>query len=317
MRGKWLVFVLLFGTGELLASEGGGSHYQPGSRGDFAMAVLGESGWYVRNEMTYIDTSIDSVTLGKELYSHADQKVAVDTLKLIYISDKGILGSRSAAIVSIPYVFDAKVNGALEGSIPVARSGNKGGMTDLSLTGALNWNSGNNHYTAGMSLYLPTGQYDAEEMINLGRNYTTINPFLAYTWLDPKSGRELSLGMGYLWNSENSETDYQSGSEIHVDLHLAQHFSAQFALGLDGYYYKQITGDEGPFLDSKNRLLDSLGKRSLGSFKGEAYGVGPALKYTFTAYGEDINIILKWIRDIETTNRFKGDNLMLGVAFKF
>ncbi len=110
---------------------------------------------------------------------------------------------------------------------------------------------------------------------------------------------------------------YQTGSELHLDVHLAQHFSPKLALGLDGYYYKQITDDEGPFLDQANALLMSLGKDSLGGFKGESFGLGPVIKYTFKMGERDINIIAKWLHDLDTTNRFDTDMVMCAIAFKF
>jgi len=45
------------------AGEGGGSHYMPGTKGDFAMALIGPKGWYLRNDLTYIDGDIGPVTI--------------------------------------------------------------------------------------------------------------------------------------------------------------------------------------------------------------------------------------------------------------
>jgi hypothetical protein len=49
----------------------------------------------------------------------------------------------------------------------------------------------------------------------------------------------------HIYNTENDETDYQTGQEIHVDLALNQFLSESFAIGLLDFYLKQITGDSG------------------------------------------------------------------------
>ena len=299
------------------AGEGGGSHYMPGTRGDFAMALIGPKGWYLRNELVYLEGDIGPMTMGKGVYLDAEQKVWLNTAKAVYLADSGILGARFGAVLSIPLVIDASLSGDVAGPVPIKRDGSKTGFADSNVTGILNWKQDNFNYNAGFTLFAPTGSYDADRMINLGRNYWTLNPFFAFTWLHPKRGHEVSFTAGYMTNTENHDTDYQSGDEFHFDFHLAQHFSSKFAVGLDGYYYKQISKDKGPFLDQANAFLTSLGKDSLGTFKGETFGLGPALKYTFKLGERDINIIVKWLHDLDTTNRFKTDTTMCAVAFKF
>ncbi|WP_287373207.1 transporter [Prosthecochloris sp.] len=299
------------------AGEGGGSHYTPGTRGDFAMAMIGPKGWYLRNELIYLDGKIGPTTLGNTVFLEAEQQVWLNTAKLSYLSDSRVLGGRFGAVLSIPLVIDADLSGEVAKLFPSERKANRSGLADMSVTGILNWREGNFNYNAGLSLYAPTGSYDADRILNLGRNYWTLNPFFAFTWMHPKRGYEVSLTTGYMVNSENEDTDYQSGSEFHVDFHLAQHFSSKFAIGVDGYYYKQLTDDEGLLLDQANALLVSLGKDSLGGFKGEAFGLGPAVKYTFTVGEKDITVIAKWLHDLDAMNRFETDIAMCAIAFKF
>ncbi len=236
--------------------------------------------------------------MGKGVYLGAEQKVWLNTAKVVYLWDSEILGARCGAVLSIPLMIDAHFSGDLAGVVPVQREGTKTGFAGSNVTAILNWKQGGFNYNAGLSLYAPTGSYDADRMLNLGRNYWSLNPFFAFTWLHPERGHEVSFTTGYMVNTENNDTDYQSGSEVHIDFHLAQHFSAKFALGLDGYYYKQITDDDGSFLDQANAFLTSLGKDSLGGLKGETFGLGPALKYTFKMGERDINIIAKWLFDL-------------------
>jgi hypothetical protein len=292
------------------ASEGGSSHYNPGTIGDFAMALIGPPGFYLRNDTFYFDGSIDKVTLGKVAVENVDQQAWVNITKGIYLAPWGILGSRFGAVVSLPIVFDAKLSGELVAP-PVEREGNRGGLGDMSFTGFLNWTRGQFHTNVGLNVYAPTGYYDEDSIINLGRNYWSFDPALTFTWLHPERGHEISFVTGVMFNTENHATDYQTGSELHLGFMLAQHFSPRFAVGLTGYYYDQLTDDDGPLVDQ----LDALGVGD--GFQGDGVGLGPAILFTPKLFGRDVNLIAKWIHDVDTTNRFEGDRIFLSVAFGF
>jgi hypothetical protein len=46
-------------------------------------------------------------------------------------------------------------------------------------------------------------------------------------------------------------------------------------------------------------------------------GVGPAILYTPKIFGKDVNLITKWLHDVDTKNRFEGNRFFLTVAFGF
>jgi hypothetical protein len=83
-------------------------------------------------------------------------------------------------------------------------------------------------------------------------------------------------------------------------------------VGVTGYYYRQFTDDEGPLVDQ----LNALGRAGNG-FRGEGMGLGPAVLYTPKIFGKDVNLIAKWLHDLDSTNRFEGDRVFLSVAFGF
>lgn len=298
------------------ATEGGGSHYMAGSRGDFAMALLGPAGWYFRNDLSYSTGDINALVVGNTVYAGATQDVWVDNIKIIYLAERGLLDGRFGAVLSVPVVLDAEASADLV-SPPIQREGNRTGFADMNMTVFNNWKFGNFSYSGGLTIYAPTGSYDADRLINLGRNYWTFDFMFASTWLNPKRGHELSYTIGYMVNTENTDTSYQSGDEFHLDLHVAQHFSQKFAVGIGGYYYKQITDDDGPLLDNANALLPTIGAKPLGGNRAEAYGLGPAIKYATQLGDRDVNLIAKWLHDFDTTHRFESDMVMFSVAFKF
>jgi hypothetical protein len=95
------------------AGEGGGSHYMPGTTGDFAMALIGPKGFYLRNDLVYFAGKIGPVTLGDRVYGSASQDVWANTVKMIYLAEGGLLGGRLGAVVSLPIVIDATAAGEL------------------------------------------------------------------------------------------------------------------------------------------------------------------------------------------------------------
>jgi hypothetical protein len=290
------------------AAEGGGSHFIPGTFGDFAMAAIGPPGLYLRNDLLYLNADIGSVTLGKFALDEVNQELWVNIIKGIYLSKFGLLGSRFGAVIALPTVIDAHVSGRLV-QPPIEKDGSRGGLGDISLTGFLNWSRGNFHTNVGLTTYTPSGSYDEDRVINLSRNYWTFDPAVTFTWLHAKRGHEVSVLAGTMFNTENDATDYQTGTEFHLGYVLGQHFSPRFGVGLEGYYYKQLTKDDGPLLDQANAL-----GLALGGFKSEGVGLGPAVKWTPTIFGKNVNLIAKWIHDIDTTNRFEGYQVFLSVA---
>ena len=126
---------------------------------------------------------------------------------------------------------------------------------------------------------------------------------MAFTWLH-KNAFELSVNAGYMINTENPETHYLSGNQLHVDWTAAYHFTPKFALGAVGYLLTQTTPDTGS-------------GAKLGSFEASGAGIGPAATYTVQVGGKPLMLIGKWIHDIGTRHSPTGDTLYGSFAIKF
>jgi len=122
-----------------------------------------------------------------------------------------------------------------------------------------------------------------------------------------QNGFEASVFFGADFNTENEDTDYQSGTQAHVDGTVAQHFpllSGLAGAGVSGCFYKQVTGDSGD-------------GATLGDFKGKTVGLGPVVSYTTKILERDTLFELKWLHEVETENRLKGDIIWLKAVYKF
>ena len=92
-----------------------------------------------------------------------------------------------------------------------------------------------------------------------------------------------------------------------MDGTLAQHFPLLGGLagvGVNGFWYDQITGDSGS-------------GATFGDFEGRTTGVGPVLSYVFKIGKVDMIAEVKWLHELETTNRLEGDIVWFKLLAKF
>ena len=163
------------------------------------------------------------------------------------------------------------------------------------------WNSGSLHASFAHFIVSPTGDYDVDNPINDGLNYWSFDSNFALTYLNEETGQDYSFNLGHTYNTENDDTDYQTGQEIHLDIVANQFFSENFALGVHGFYLKQITGDSGS-------------GAILGDFEAEAAGVGPAVMWGTQIGEQDITFIAKWLAEFDVEKRLEGDHVYLSFA---
>lgn len=106
----------------------------PGLSSDFAIALVGPPGLYLRNDVAWFAGRVNAVTLGDRVFTSAKQSVWVDVAKLIWLAPSGILGGRFGAVASVPTVVDATAKGRLVEPVDTEISGNLGGFGDVNLS---------------------------------------------------------------------------------------------------------------------------------------------------------------------------------------
>jgi hypothetical protein len=303
------------------AEEGGSAHYLPGAAASFIDAFPGfPDSVAVLNYFAYYDASAASsrpLPLNGLLTAGMDATVYANSLTAVYQTPWNVLSGGFAVGISVPYVWlevDAtaqRINP--DGSLgPVfAATDDANGIGDLLLIPfMLGWTNlaPDLKVDTRLSVYAPTGEYTAGQLANVGKNYWTFEPGIMASWLSSKIGTEVSLYAGVDFNLENQDTDYTSGSSLHLDLTIAQHLplgKGFLGIGANGFYYEQITGDEG-------------GRAVLGDFKGHTIGVGPVLSYVLPLGGESQLLAeVKWLPELDTEKRLEGDYVWfkLGVLF--
>jgi hypothetical protein len=147
----------------------------------------------------------------------------------LMVLDREILGGRYAFGSMLPVVYGDLSAKAILGPITASVDDDHTAVGDLAIIPAsLFWNFGNFHINAYETIVAPTGSYDEDMDINSGLNYWSFDTCLAATYLHPERGHEISAAFGYIYNTENDDTDYQTGQETHLDYMLNQYLSETF-----------------------------------------------------------------------------------------
>lgn len=300
---KLAVIGSLFSCGpKILAAEGGYSNYIPGTYGDFAAAVQPAQGITIRNDIYNYSADGDGSVRAGLLEVGAELEFTIYLLTVLH--NPGIkLWGGNFSYGALLTLVDADVSANLQIANNALKARDDAlGMGDITLVPAIIfWQSGNYHFSLAEYIVTPTGSYDKDELINTGLNYWTFDTNVAATYLNEETGQDYSINIGYSYNTENNDTDYQTGQEIHIDYMINQFLSEHWAVGVHGFYLEQITGDSGD---------GSL----LGDFKGKAAGIGPAVLYASKAFNHDVTFIAKWLNEYDAEKRLEGDHIMLSFA---
>ncbi len=295
------------------AEEGGSGHYLPGSMSSFADAVAPREAFLIRLNLVNYDGSASKsqplpiaglTALGASATSTAIGLTAFWRPAIEIGEGWSYAMSATLPLVRMEVTADVAARGTT-----ASRTGTTTGLGDLVLMPLMLNQSVNADFSINyrVAVYAPTGSYEVGRLANTGKNFWTLEPTVGFMYFGQKNGREASLFIGADFNRENPDTQYTSGTQLHVDGTLAQHFPWQGGLagvGLNGFYYRQVTGDSGA-------------GATFGDFKGKTVGIGPVASFVSKVGGLDTVVEFKWLHETGTTNRLRGDILWLKAIFKF
>ncbi|MCJ8160473.1 SphA family protein [Acinetobacter zhairhuonensis] len=177
------------------------------------------------------------------------------------------------------------------------------GLGDLYLGTMLGWHHQNHHWLAALETVLGTGDYKAPSQTNpvranIGKNYDTIRPIFAYSYINP-NGLDLSTKISYSWNNRNDATDYKSGEYFAGDYSLGYRIQPKVKVAVEGYYFKQTKED-----NINGEDID---------FKGQAFAIGPAIQYA----DQNWSLEAKFLKETNVENRPEGHTSWLKLVWAF
>ena len=280
------------------------SNYIPGFYGDLALAVAPPEGLSMRNDLYFYSGDARGTVRSTQLELDVEVTLLFDYLTFLYNPGVELFGG-SLAFGATAVLGSADIDAAVAADQQSLRvEDDTVNIGDLTLAANVYWPRDKWNFLWATYVVAPVGSYDVDDLANSGLNYWTFETDFMATYFDPDKGRDYSVVVGYGYNTENDDTDYKSGDEFHVDFVLNQFLSEKFAVGINGFFYRQLSGDSGD-------------GALLGSFKGEASGIGPAMYYIANLGGRDVAFTTKWISEFDTKNRLDGDHVFASFAMSF
>jgi hypothetical protein len=271
------------------ATEGGGGAYPNGAE-DFMSGAVPPPGTYFINYFDYYSAGSFRDKNGNKAPFEFDADIYANVFRLIHVTPYKVLGGYWGMHVFLP-LMKVDVHKSPGGS------GNNAGIGDIIVDPfILSWHGNNWHLATGVDIYCPTGSFDKGRVANVGRNYWTFEPIVAGTYVSD-SGYEVSAKFMYDFNTRNTDTDYRSGQEFHVDYTVGKKFGP-LSIGAGGYYYQQTTEDK-------------TGGYNYG--KGMTLAVGPQAKYDY----KNMSLVFKYLFEVDTENRPRGNNLWAKFVYAF
>lgn len=228
-------------------------------------------------------------------------------VNVLYVPEHKVFGGNIGASVTIPVGHidvDAQVTGPLGNTIEESVDG--WGFGDMSGRLQLGWTPRQDFsHTVYVQAVAPTGKYDPNGLQpNIGLNRPGIDTGWAFTWTEPTSKLQFNGAVGVTFNFENTETDYDSGTDFHFEWAIGYEICKGLIVGPAGYSYRQLTGDSGP-------------GAVLGPFEGEVDAVGGGLSYTTLIGSTPLILGARYYEEFNAKHRMDGSTSFLSGTMRF
>lgn len=307
---------------QAVAVEGGLPAYLLGSRDSLAGIIPGP-GTYTTVDFVHFSGDVTGLSVaGLPIRADTNSEVSLIKLNATQVFDGEILGGTPAINIDIPFIIDASLDFTAV-SAPLAGanlSDSDHGLGDISFTPMLGWHNGFMHYSAGMTIYAPTGDYDAAavstappsvDIVNPGRNVWSYQPVVSATYLNTDTGLELSGAASFLFSQKNDTTNYQSAPAFTFETAAMQHLPNGWALGAMGYWYTQLDDDSGAGAEATRNALGA------GSLRARTFGAGPLITYSGEMFGQPTSFKFKYITEFGSKRSFEKDVLWANITMSF
>lgn len=244
--------------------------------------------------------------IGGNVVAGPDVTLVAGFPTVLWVPTTNFLGGTFAIGASVPIGapiadVDAVITGPRGGQIAVSKHDAALLVGDPVASASLGWEADKFHVQVGATVNIPIGQYRDGQLANVSFHRWIGDASLAATWHDPKSGWDVSGKAGLTFNGTNEATDYKTGTEFHLEGSVEKTFSPAFSAGVQGYYFKQVTGDSGA-------------GATLGPFEGEVVGVGATAALNVKMGRSPATFRVRAFKEFDATNRLEGEAFFLSLT---
>jgi hypothetical protein len=296
----------------VVAGEGGVGHDIPGSMATLIDLPPTKPGWVIETAYLHYKGDVSAsrmLEVGGLLAANLHATSDALLLGSFYTFNKEALGAWYSVGVFVPYVWvdvTARVDTPLGSAQRRDADNGFGDVTLLPLM--MGWKEHDWQFNAVLPIYAPTGGYEKGQLANPGLNYWTFDPTIGVSYNGAKNGFNAALHTGFGINTENTETNYRSGTVWHTEVSVQQLLPVGpgfLGIGTNAFFYQQITGDSG-------------GGARLGGLEGRTIGIGPVLTYVLPVKKKNTLVFeARWLPELETRNRLNGDYFWAKLVYQF
>ena len=293
MAARAALGLLALAGGCAMATEGGGSTYSPGVE-NFLVGAVPPPGLYVLEYATvYRATRLnDKAGNAIPIPGFKVSAIAAAT-RLVWSTNKPLLGGTLVMHAIFPIV-DLNIEAA-------GANQHRTGLGDITAGFGTAWHhSPQLHSVLDVDFVLPTGSYGRANLANLGRNYVSIQPLYALSYIDPK-GFNGDFKATFNFNRTNEDTGYRSGNEFILDYSAGWGLGNGWTIGAGGYWYEQFTDDK-------------VNGATVPDARARGFAIGPSVKYD---NGKGWFLTAKLQRETSARNRPQGTAFWLKTLISF
>ncbi|GAB6112778.1 SphA family protein [Desulfomicrobium salsuginis] len=276
----------------------GSGHYVSGAEG-IKGATLPPQGVYWRMYNLFYTADDLRDKHGDEIDADFDVNVYALVNRLVYSSDLEILGANVVADICVPLVY---TDISMKAGGMSLFDDNEFGLGDILIEPViLAWHGPRYDAALGVGVYLPTGDFDADEPASPGKGFWT-GMFTAGATLYFDEARTWSASVlsRYEIHSEQDDTDVTYGDDFHFEWGLGKTVAKIWDVGLAGYCRWQVTDDSGPGTTDDRE---------------EAYAVGPEVSVFVPDWGLGVSLRSLWEFENKVNSQGNVTTLMIMKAF--
>ncbi len=311
---KTSVFALsLVASAASMAAENGLQRYSAGVGGsDMTSPVV--PGWYWQTAMVSYKADDKPDSAGRSVNEQFNGAVTFNAAttaflnRLTFVSTERVLGGNLGFTAMLP-IGQRKADVKFNGTKVASRSGQFTGIGDLEFGPLVHWEIGD-HQAANFvpTLILPTGEYDASRVANLGYgNFFTFRPSFQYAFIG--DGWDVGGRAVLSFNTRNKATGYYSGNMFNLDWQAMKFVTEDVRVGLQGYFVRQINKDTCKAADAQDV---SCGAALTVSNKTSVNAVGPAVAWLKN--GGEFLLEGKFLKEFDAKNRTEGNAFWLTLS---
>jgi hypothetical protein len=235
-----------------------------------------------------------------------DAKIGANFTSVLWVPSTHVLGGTLGVGAIAPFgVVSLNASAVIRAprgrQIGFSASETRASVGDPVGVAQLGWKFGRWSVQAADLLNVPIGMYDDRSLANLAFHRWANDVSLASNWHDDKAGWDVTGKLGVTFNGTNPATQYTTGSELHLEGSVAREVTKNLWIGVQAYYFDQLTGDSGS-------------GATLGPFKGRVAGLGATAAYSFVAGKTPMTIRVRGMSEFGARNRLPGQSAWLDLS---